>query len=288
MANEHFFFIIIYIVARAHITFAHFYSDFCPVAVHTFSSSSSYTFLPLTHSSRTDSFYRLLTYLMPSCLPCANSSQSLSAHLSPAVFYHFLLPVFFLCLSRLSPSHYAPAICPRVHLPCAGCCRTFSACSSPSSPPTLLVPLVSPSCQFLSGDSQDAVEHFLPPGYRKEAKRGAVWCAISSNSLHLDCTGLFFFKQKHHSFTSYFHLFFPPKHSRLHFLFCLPVASCFTTSVQGARQTSAKVYRLFPCAFAAGFFYLSVLPVSDMNTINNADYLQCFAKAARIILCIFC
>lgn len=112
------------------------------------------------------------------CLHCTNSWQSFCSPCSSSstlefFSYHFLLPIFFLHLSRVSLNPYPPAICPRVCLPCAGCCWTFSARSLfSSSPPTLLAPLVAPSCQFLSGQLTGCCRAF--PATRATGKRPSV------------------------------------------------------------------------------------------------------------------
>lgn len=168
---------------------------------------------------------------MPSRLHCTNTWQRLSAHLAPAAphcsffSYHFLLPIFFLRLSRVSLSPYPPAICPQVCLPCAGCCWTFSARSLfSSSPPTLLAPLVAPSCQFLSGQLTGCCWAF--PATRATGKRpSVVLFDVPSPLILYTWTVQTFPEQKHQSFTSYFQSFSRPKAltpTFLHFFFvCL-------------------------------------------------------------------
>lgn len=126
----------------------------------------------------------------------------------------------FLCFTKpLSSRHLSPSLPPLCRMLsnifCSFPLLSFTSHSGRSSGRSLLSVSLWPAHRMLSSIS-------CHQGYRKEAKRGAVWCAISSNSLHLDCTGVFFpNRSTSHSLVTSSHSLLQ-KRSRLHFFFvCL-------------------------------------------------------------------
>lgn len=134
--------------------------------------------------------------IQTSCVPTTHFSfLSSSAHVPshhtgccflsfPYLVTLFLSLALFPVLLLLSTTPPSP-VCPLISLFSAGCCWTFSTSAlSCSSPPTSLCsPLVALICLSLVS-SQDAAQHFLPPGPQE---RALFDVPSPLNFLHLDC-----------------------------------------------------------------------------------------------------
>lgn len=153
---------------------------------------SSVLIFPSLHPTLTD-----LNQLFILCLLCITSV--------------IMCPYNILLLFSPGARSSRPLICHLIFLFSAGCCWTFSTSATLcSSLPSLFGLLVAPSCLSLWTSHRILYSVSCHQGYRKGAERSPVWCAISSNSLHLDCfLYTFSAQQKHYSGSSFLPSFLP-------------------------------------------------------------------------------